>query len=42
MDVEWFKLAFEHMLEGLIIMDRARRITYMNPLAHQMTRLGTR
>ena len=37
MDVEWFKQAFEHMLEGLIIMDRTRTITYMNPLAHQMT-----
>lgn len=37
MDVEWFKEAFEHMLEGIIMMDSSRRITYMNPLAHQMT-----
>lgn len=37
MNAEWFQQAFEHMLEGIIIMDNVRRIEYMNPLANQMT-----
>lgn len=38
MNVEWFKTILDHLSEGIVIMDRKRKIHYINELGARMTK----